>query len=251
MIGNLATFLLPLRAGEFVRPFVLSLKSEYRFSVGFASIVVERFFDLVTVLITFVILLFAVEGIPDWTHKGAIMLGGLAGGLLLFMIIGSLAPGFAKRITEIFTSLLPLRIRTALDHFVDGVLEGLKVLHAPLNLLTIIALSICVWSSAYLLFQSFLWSIGVFESLWLGTTVAVIVALAVAAPSAPGFIGVFQVGCIAAMALFGISEERALAYSIVSHGFHFVAFLVYGTLVLFQYNMKLSELSSSGRKLAE
>lgn len=251
MVGNLATFLLPLRAGEFVRPFVLSLKSDYKFSVGFASIVVERFFDLITVLLTFVVLLYTIEGIPEWTHHGAIMLGGLALGIFLYMVIGSLAPVTAKRLTVFFTSKLPSRLSTPIDHFIDGILQGLKVLHSPKNLLTIIFLSLCVWGSCYLLFQSFLWAIGVFETLWLGITVAVIVALAVAAPSAPGFIGVFQVGCIAAMSLFGISEERALAYSIVNHGFHFIAFLIYGTIVLFRYNMKLSELSTSGRELAE
>ena len=57
MVGVFATFLLPFRAGEFVRPYYLKRYSHYSFLTCFVSVVVERFFDLATVLLGFAVML--------------------------------------------------------------------------------------------------------------------------------------------------------------------------------------------------
>ena len=49
-----------------------------------------------------------------------------------------------------------------------------------------------------------------------------IVAIAVSVPSAPGYIGAFQLGCVLGLAIFGIPESEAIAYSIVLHLTQFV-----------------------------
>ena len=52
------------------------------------------------------------------------------------------------------------------------------------------------------------------------------------APSAPGFIGVFQAGCVVGLGLFGIGEELAVAYSIVTHAHQFLYICGVGLLVI-------------------
>ena len=76
----------------------------------------------------------------------------------------------------------------------------------------------------------------------MGTTIAVLVALAVAAPSAPGFIGVYQTGCIAGFAIFGLNKELAIAYSLVTHITQYIGIVSYGVYLLFKYQMKLGEM---------
>ena len=82
MIGNFGTYILPLRAGEFMRPFMLSRNSNISFSTGFGSVVIERFFDLTFVLLSFGAILNYIEFSDPWIYQGAKALCVLAGGIL-------------------------------------------------------------------------------------------------------------------------------------------------------------------------
>ncbi|MEZ4752872.1 MAG: lysylphosphatidylglycerol synthase domain-containing protein [Bdellovibrionota bacterium] len=121
--------------------------------------------------------------------------------------------------------------------------SGAAVLRKDSRALKVSLLSICVWSSAILLYFVFLYLFQLEASLLLAGAITVILALAVAAPSAPGFIGVYQTGVIAAFLLFGIDKETAAAYAIATHGYQFIIFIAYGIFVLFKYNLSLNKLS--------
>src|SRR6266542_1325292 len=53
LIGFAATFLLPARAGEFLRPYLLARQERLSATAAFATIILERLFDLLTVLLLF------------------------------------------------------------------------------------------------------------------------------------------------------------------------------------------------------
>ncbi len=53
VIGFTATFLLPGRVGEVLRPYLLARKEGFSAAATFATIVVERVLDLVAVLMLF------------------------------------------------------------------------------------------------------------------------------------------------------------------------------------------------------
>jgi glycosyltransferase 2 family protein len=79
-------------------------------------------------------------------------------------------------------------------------------------------------------------------SFWFGVSCTVFLALAVAAPSAPGFAGVYELGCIAAFRLFGLDAAIATSYAIVSHVYQYVFIIVYGVWVLMKYGLRVGEL---------
>ena len=110
MIGNFANFFLPLRAGEFIRPYVLTLYTPYTYSTVLSSVVIERFFDLTMVLISFAGVAALVTGFPDWVYQGAWALSTLAGGLLVFIISGALFPGPLLKLVKTVTDFLPKKI---------------------------------------------------------------------------------------------------------------------------------------------
>jgi uncharacterized protein (TIRG00374 family) len=60
MIGFMANNLLPFRLGEFVRPMVLSRREKLSKSTLFATIIVERVVDMITLL--------AIFGVALWIH---------------------------------------------------------------------------------------------------------------------------------------------------------------------------------------
>ncbi len=244
MLGNFATFVLPLRAGEFVRPYLMTRYSRYSFSTSFVSIVVERFFDLSVVLLSFGGMLLFLDGIPDWAYRGATILTVMAVGILIFMILGAVFPKKIIAVVEWFFKFLPWpKLQSLVNKFLGDLLEGVVVLKSITNLGRVILYSILLWGSIFLLFYLFLLMVNIPPSFLLAVSISVVVALAIAAPSAPGFLGVFQVGCIGGFAIFGIDQEIAVTYSIVNHLFQFVLVIGYGAFLLLKYNLNLAALT--------
>jgi hypothetical protein len=73
-------------------------------------------------------------------------------------------------------------------------------------------------------------------------TTNVFVALAVAAPSAPGFFGVFHFACREALGLFGVSRPVAVAYGTVVHLTYWIPVTLIGSVIAAQSGARLGEL---------
>jgi len=130
MVGSLATFILPLRAGEFIRPFFLSKSTATEsgtgvpFSAGFVSIVLERFFDLVCILGFFFIVSFYIPGLPQWATEGVRGFSLLAGGIFIFILGAALFPKLIRRIIQSIASLLPEKVAAFSLSMTEQVLAG-------------------------------------------------------------------------------------------------------------------------------
>lgn len=249
LVGNLATFILPLRAGEFVRAFMLTRKSRYSFPISFVSIIVERFFDLAVVLFFFAVTVSSLPNLPPYVHNGAGVLTVLGLVILALMIVGSFAPRWVLLTGELFLRPLPAGLAGKLHRFLDDFLKGAAVLKTGSRLIIVVLLSFLVWGSCFLTFQSFFWPFGQNPPFSVSVSLSVIVALAVAAPSAPGFIGVYQAACVAGFQLFGLNKDLGLAYSIVSHFIQYVLFVAYGFYVLARENISIGELATARDKV--
>ena len=246
MIGVFATFILPFRAGEFVRPFYLKRYSQYSFLTCFVSVVVERFFDLATVLLGFSLMVVYVPDLPRWASVGARGLAVLAGIIFVLLAASAFMPAYLSRLYDALSRPLPGKIVLLGRRFLDDLLQGARVLKSPLNLLRVIGLSLAVWFSSFLCFYVFFLFFRVEPSALVALSVTVIVALAVAAPSAPGFLGPYEVGCVAAFVLFGLGENLGTAYAIITHLFQYVVFVLYGLYVLNRDALRLGELKKAG-----
>jgi len=156
MIGNLSSFILPLRAGEFIRPYLLTRNTRMSFATTFTSIIVERFFDLSMVLLSFALMVVFVPGIPPLVYQGAFALGALAVAILLFLVVGAFLPFQVSRIACFVLRPFPESIRKRLEHFLEGLLSATSVVRDIRRLFTIIILSIAVWLAIYLCYQIFI-----------------------------------------------------------------------------------------------
>ena len=245
MIGNFTSYILPLRAGEFIRPYCLSKVSPHTFAGSFASVVIERFFDLSVVLLSFAFILSRVEGLPEWVKQGALALGILAVGILLFIILGSFIPEQILKICERLLFFLPAGLKGKTNKFLGDLLIGAAVVKDFYNLMRIIFLSLLVWLSCYYLFYVFLFMFSFEFTFLMAVTVAVVVALAVAAPSAPGFIGVYQTACIAGFHIFAVSKELAVTYSIITHLLNYILFALFALIFFLRNDLKLKTIMQS------
>ena len=250
MLGNFVNYILPLRLGEFARPYFLSQHSPHRFSTAFVSVVIERVLDLAIVLVFFGVMSWYLPNIPTWVHRGAIGFTIISGGLFVLLLLGSLAPAFLQNILSFFLRPFSQELHDKVLHASEGFFQGATVLKSPARLLRVFAISLFLWlvtfGHYYLLF--FLFDLP--ANFWHAIGLTVFLALAVAAPSAPGFVGVFQVACVLAFGLFFDKQnidtkELGTIYSILAHTAQYIVIIGYGIYLLMRYGIRLRDLRTA------
>lgn len=243
-IGFMANMVLPLRVGEVIRPVLVSRRQRMPLSGLLATILLERIFDMFTILFLFGIsaaLLPVSEQVREWGYRLtalALIVGGVVG-LIRWQ------EALMLRLSHALFRMLPPKPREAAEHFLAGFITALEVLDRPSTFLLVFAWSLYLWVAI-----GALWALGILAfdlpvSLTVGAmAITVIVAIAVSVPSAPGFIGSLQLGCVLALAIFGVSESQAIAYSIVCHISQFTGTVGAGVYSLWRENMSLSQVEA-------
>ncbi len=249
MIGSLGNVVLPLRAGEFIRPWALSKRNPVSFSAAFASVVTERVFDVIALLGSFAIFSTFIPNIPSIVLLGAQMLGAVALGIVVVMIVAYQAPDLVRSGARYLLSRIlrnkPELVETVLHHL-NEFIAGLRAIASVRELLLVILLSFLLWFEMGLSYWLALWAMDVPATFTMAMALNVIIALAVAAPSAPGFIGAFQAGCVATLhGIYGFPEEFALGYSIFTHAFQFIATVLFGVVSLRATGLQLRDAARS------
>jgi glycosyltransferase 2 family protein len=247
VIGFFASFVLPLRAGEIIRPWVLSRWQPVHFSSALASIMIERLADSVCLLGLMLLCLSKLEEVPPLVLAGAQALG-LLTVILIAIVAASYAwPGRMESIFHWFSDRIIGRITRGtaerINRMITDFFRGLRVITSFWQLGTVMVWSLAMWLLVALWYQSLMWAFGEFPSLWVGMMLNVMIALAVAAPSAPGFIGTFQIGCIIALStVYGYSREFAVAFSVVGHILQMVFNVTAGLIVLHRRGLTFRQL---------
>ena len=255
VIGFAASFLLPARAGEVIRPYLLARRERLNATAAFATIILERLLDLITVLMLFAWFVLtaaphAVSGDPEQFAR--VKLGGLvaaavalAGSALLFVLAGH--PERLGRIALGIERVLPGRLAHAVARFVETFAQGLAVMRQPRRMLIALALSLPLWLAIafgiWLTSQAFHITFP-FGASFLVTTLLVV---GVAVPT-PGAVGGFHLAYqIAAEVFFGAPADRAVGAAIVLHAISFVPVTLLGIYFMAREGLTLT----GARKMAE
>jgi uncharacterized protein (TIRG00374 family) len=240
VIGFAANSLIPGRVGEVLRPYLLARREHLNATSAFATIILERFLDLVTVLLLFAAFVFTVgPGVisGDPAQFAVVKFGGgiaaasaVAGLVVLFALAGH--PERLGRATLRVERLLPSRIAALLAAFVQTFAQGLAVMRDPMRLMTALALSFPMWMS-------------IAAGIWLASRafhitfpytgsflVMTILVVGVAAPT-PGGVGAFHAAYqFAVTEFFAAPDDRAVGAAIVLHAVSFVPVTLLGLLFM-------------------
>jgi len=242
-IGFMANMLLPLRVGEFARPYVASRRAGISLSVALATTVLERILDLL-VLFFFGLWVVAVADVPDVVRSFTWLAGGVAIALIAGVSVvhakRDLLLPIIDRIWDLFPASIAGRIRLLEHEFLDGV----TTVANPRVLVRVVAWSFYIWFVIAVSFAcGFLATSIDVPFLGGGVTVTAIVALAVSLPGAPGFVGQFEWGCKIALAqIYGVEGARAVGFSIVTHITQFLNQVVIGLVYLVREGLSLGQL---------
>ncbi len=248
-IGFFASAVLPLRAGEFVRPLYLSRFQPVSFAVGFASVIVERVFDVLVLMVMLGLSLAHISNAPPLVISGARALTILALVILLFMgacyIYSEMITAMVERVCAMLFARRYPHLQKIMLHTSKEIISGLRSISSVKELMLVVFWSLMLWLEVGLFYQAGLWAFGenLSLSLWVGFTVNIMIALAVAAPSAPGFIGTFQMGCkVALVNMWAFPENFAASYSVFIHAFQMLFLVLVGLYILRRRGLSLSEL---------
>lgn len=252
-LGFMVNNLLPLRVGEFVRSWTLSQDTRTSFGAVVGTVVLERVLDVVAVLILAAGSLAYVGTASDVggvLAEGSILLLPVALAPLFALIAMRMAPDRVIRTSRFFLRPLPVAMRERAQSMIRSFINGLGALSGGSHLFWIVLHSITIWlvlSAAPILIalQAFGVDLGTpVETLVASWIVLSAVGVAVAIPSAPGFIGPYQLAFKATLVRFGVDPATALAMGVLVWFVFWLTLTLQGLFFLRRSHTSLSELVS-------
>jgi hypothetical protein len=243
-IGFMANMVLPLRVGEVIRPVLVSRKENEPLSGILATVVLERIFDMFTILFLFGVSA-SIVAVSDQVRQWGYYLSGLAAAVAAAVIIVRWQEALALRILQLALRPLPAALGAPVDNFFRGFVQALETLQSPLTFVQLLGWSLYLWLVIAAIYLLGILAFDIPAPLLVGSiTVSTIVAIAVSVPSAPGYIGSFQLGCTLSLALFNVSQSHAIAYSIVLHLTQFAGVVAAGLYSLAREGMTMRQLEA-------
>ncbi|HMO60136.1 MAG TPA: lysylphosphatidylglycerol synthase transmembrane domain-containing protein [Roseiflexaceae bacterium] len=217
VIGYMGNNVYPARAGEVLRSYVLKRRAGVPISASLATVVLERIFDgLVMLLFVFVTLPFAPLP-PVYTSIISVFSVLFLAALILFLALAARPARIGRLYARIVDRLVPEALRPQTHGLFNRFVEGLQSLRSPRELIVIFGSTVVIWlmetGKYWFVMHAFPFEVS-FLVLMLMTAV---VNLFTTLPSTPGYIGTFHVPGIAVLMAFGVDQAIATGYTVVLH----------------------------------
>lgn len=252
VIGFAASFVLPARAGEFIKPWIVARERGFDPAAAFTTVVVERMLDLVTVLLMLGVFLLAFDpGLAalDPALFAAVRGGGAAAaafavaGMVVLMVFAA-RPHLLPRLAAALTGWLPPGPRGIVAGLAAAVAAGLGALRDPARVGIALAWSVALW----VVIAAQIWVVSAALGVSLPPAGALLLmallVVGVAVPT-PGAVGGFHEAYrIGATAFFGADNDRAVAAAIVLHAVGFVPTLVAGAWLMAREGLSFAHLGA-------
>jgi uncharacterized protein (TIRG00374 family) len=254
-IGYLINAVLPLRAGEPARAYIVSRGQPDVSPVeALSTVVIVRLSDMIAVLPPLALVVVALD-VPELIKAGGYSVLALAGIALVMLVIGAYARAPLINLTRriltrrILMRLLPSAHANRLVRWADDFLMGLAVLRSVRRLAWLGATTAALWA-AYLVFYHL-----ILAAFWpsppLAWSALALCAgtLSIVIPSSPGYIGVFHVAIALAMTPY-LTADRAAAYAIVLHATEMLCTVAFGIYGLAAMGTSLQRVQAAAGELA-
>ena len=253
VIGFAASFVLPARAGEVVRPWLLARREGLPVAAAFATILLERVLDLVTVLALLGLYFVAFD--PGLSALDPALYGAVRAGALLASVAAAVGmgvllacaadPARLSRLVAWSTAWLPDRPRLLVASLSQSFAEGLTSVREPRRLALALAWSLPLWIAI----AAQIWVVSVALGVVLPAagsllvTALLVVGVAVPTPGAVG--GYHEAYRLAVTTFFGIENDRAVAAAIVLHAVGFVPTLAVGAWMMAVEGLSIGSLATT------
>jgi len=247
-IAYMAINLLPVRIGEFVRPWLLSRRSTVKFSNVVGNLLIEKTMDSVCIVFYILVGLISAPALPPWVRRGAVFpaVGGAAL-VILVLLLWWRGERFVERYVVRF---LPQRFGAGLMRVLRSLIAGMQILPRPQLVLAVFLVSLALWFlpilSSWVMIRAFDFDAPFSAAL----IVFIFIGFGTALPQAPGMIGTYQIACVLALELFGVAKADALAYGLVLNALQLITLVAQGLAALAISGISIDEIARGRYQMA-
>lgn len=252
MIGYMLNSVIP-RGGEISRPVILARNEDISKAASFGTILVERIFDVMSVLGAFAICLFIFknklgDAFAEFNiEKIALISSLIVLAIIIFMVVVIFNYEKSERVIEkITTKIFPFKIQAKIHKFFISTISGFLFIKYPKDYLPIFLYTILIWLcyvlSAYITF----FACGIDNlSFFDANLVLTMVTFAMFLPLPGNSAGAFHFICTATLVnMFAIDREAALGYATINHLVGFILQILIGAFYFFKENYKVKDFKS-------
>lgn len=248
-IGMMINNVVPARAGELARAFALTReRPAVPFAAAFASLVVDRLFDSVVLLLLLSSALFA-PGFPSGVTLGgrpvthiAASLGALSAAAAVFVGLLAFAPDLVVRVFEAVVGRVAPRLEARGVALLRSFASGMGVLRSPRRFALVFAWTLAHWLLNGLAFWLGFLAVGIALPFSAANFLQGIIAIGVALPSSPGFFGVFESVAKAGLGVYGVPSNAAVAWAFGYHLLTYIPVTVIGAVYFARLGLSLGQM---------
>ncbi len=271
VVGYMANNLIPVRIGEVMRAYYLSLRERIGVSVGLGTVVLERASDVVALL-----LLFGLAGIVGAIGVGAALTDvaeSVPGGapilvavaiapflavLVLMSIVVSTGTATMRRVLDRLFGLLSDSLRERVVDVAMNLLAGIAAVRTPSEMLRVLFYSLLIWLAEISMYYVIALGFDIrsaFESEFQFIAAIVVFGsvanLAGVFPSSAGSWGPFDFFGAAALVALGVENGLAAAYALTVHVVLWAPVTIAGIVLLLADKTSLAKLAEGARSVAQ
>jgi uncharacterized protein (TIRG00374 family) len=242
MIGFAGNNVLPLRIGELIRVYLFSKEFAIPKSGVLMTLVLERALDLLAILAIFGLGLALLPEAPSALRTGGLLAALMVAGVCAILIAFILFPSQLASLWNHLSSALPASIGDRGASYLEHFGKGLDSMRDPATASMLLAQSFGRWLLAPVLAWLCISGYGEPVPFAMAMVVIGVTAFAVSLPSAPGFVGPIQAAFVFALTPFGVSQETALAASILFLLGHWIPVTTIGAMFLASRHLSFVQL---------
>lgn len=240
-VGMFAVFALPLRLGEFVRPYMLKREFNASMSASMGAVAAERVVDGLVVTLGFFAVTQAAPVPKELAYAGFVaflVFAGAAITLASVLFFGEPAARLLQRLISLVSAKLGARIADMLLSFANG----LRALASPARMARYLVSTLIFWFCNGLYNWVLLKALHIDQSLMVAYILVALTVVALMLPAGPGMIGATQTAIVTGLASFGTDEAHAFAFAIVAHSITAIVTTGFGLYSLVTANIGLQKL---------
>ncbi|MEO7963636.1 MAG: lysylphosphatidylglycerol synthase transmembrane domain-containing protein, partial [Gemmatimonadaceae bacterium] len=175
-------------------------------------------------------------------NRVVIFSGIIAGGALTALFALALFPQFVLSIFNAVVGRIAPTFLSRGQALLESFMSGLGALRAPGRFAVVMAWAVAMWLVNALAFWIGFLAVGINSPFSAGVMLMGVIAIGVAIPSSPGFFGVFEFFAKEGLALYGVSKELAVSWSLGYHLLSFIPITLIGLYYFGRLGLRFREL---------
>ncbi len=229
LVGYLGNFVLPARMGELIRSYLVARYEAMAFAQTIGTAVVERIIDTATLAVMAFVVAVALAA-QDWVVQVTGLVAALC--VALLVILATIGPEPVVRLLHRVVGSRGGRRVAGLLTQVDRFMHGLSPVHRRASFAWAVVLSVIGWLLEATIFWLVARAIGVSLSPPEAILIAGVTILVTAVPSAPGYVGTYELAATAVATSLGIDPDTAFAMAVLAHATTLLPLAIGGAISL-------------------